>query len=382
MRHISTQVLLAAGCVSMFSGSVLGAVGDINSVVPQLRIFNDFGGSTLTVTDNDLTSFVIEETDFIPDGGADWANRHAAYLSSDDTNPYAFQNDESFDFSVDLTLEVGSTSTVKEVGIYMETYLGGQGQFIIKPDGEIAAFGQFPFVSSTADDGDGPEFDGRTYTAGDTVNLRIIYTPGDGSGGSTPATMEFLVDGVSSGPREFANSENGVISGSSVGVYAQYPPDIFAFPIDYAVMTAENWTVSGGGSGLVGDFNTDGVIDASDIDLLAAAIRTGSSDAAYDLDAQNGVDAADLTVLVEDVLGKAFGDANLDGNVDLLDLSLLASNFEAGAGWSGGNFNTDTTVDLLDLSILASNFGTTSAVPEPTSVALLGLAGLGFIRRR
>ncbi|MEQ9454715.1 MAG: PEP-CTERM sorting domain-containing protein [Phycisphaeraceae bacterium] len=135
-------------------------------------------------------------------------------------------------------------------------------------------------------------------------------------------------------------------------------------------------------SGLLGDFNGDTVVDAADVDLLTAAIRDGSSDTQFDLDGLNGVDAADLSEMIESVLETFFGDSNLDGEVDLIDLSALASSFGLTAGWADGNFNTDTVVDLIDLSLLASNFGSSASVPEPTTAALLGLAGLGLLRRR
>ncbi|QDU70741.1 hypothetical protein [Mucisphaera calidilacus] len=152
--------------------------------------------------------------------------------------------------------------------------------------------------------------------------------------------------------------------------------DDFDYVIDNLSVTAIP-----AGSGLTGDFNSDGVVDAADVDLLAEAIRTGSSDPQFDLDGQNGVDNGDLTEMVTVVLGTNFGDANLDLSVDLLDLSALASNFNAVAGWAGGNFNTDTVVDLLDLSALASNFET-AAAPEPAAAGLLAIGALALIRRR
>ncbi|WP_236254300.1 autotransporter-associated beta strand repeat-containing protein [Mucisphaera calidilacus] len=75
------------------------------------------------------------------------------------------------------------------------------------------------------------------------------------------------------------------------------------------------------------------------------------------------------------------GDANLDASVDLLDLSILASNFNQNADWSTADFNGDERADLLDLSILASNFGTSlNAIPEPALITLLLL--LPALRRR
>lgn len=78
------------------------------------------------------------------------------------------------------------------------------------------------------------------------------------------------------------------------------------------------------------------------------------------------------------------GDANGDGSVDLLDLSILATNFGQSGSFTNaeGDFNGDAVVDLLDLSILAQNFGMTATVPEPVSGALLAIGGLGILRRR
>ncbi|MEA1950793.1 MAG: hypothetical protein U9N87_05380 [Planctomycetota bacterium] len=69
------------------------------------------------------------------------------------------------------------------------------------------------------------------------------------------------------------------------------------------------------------------------------------------------------------------GDANDDGVVDVSDLGILATNYGTigGAGWANADFNGDGNVDVSDLGVLASNYDTTSAtsIPEPSVMVLL-----------
>ena len=85
------------------------------------------------------------------------------------------------------------------------------------------------------------------------------------------------------------------------------------------------------------------------------------------------------------------GDANLDGKVDINDLTIVLTRFgQSGVNWTTGDFNGDGRVDINDLTIVLTNYGMTSgagikAVPEPASVVLLGvgvIALLGFAKRR
>ncbi len=84
------------------------------------------------------------------------------------------------------------------------------------------------------------------------------------------------------------------------------------------------------------------------------------------------------------------GDANLDGTVTLSDFAILRSNFgKTGMQWDQGDFNYDGTVSLSDFAILRSNFGKTlgpaaaiSSAPEPATLGLLAMGGLGLLVRR
>ena len=52
------------------------------------------------------------------------------------------------------------------------------------------------------------------------------------------------------------------------------------------------------------------------------------------------------------------GDANVDGHVDLTDVSIVLNNFGSttSAKWSDGNFDGAATIDLTDLSFVLNNF--------------------------
>jgi probable HAF family extracellular repeat protein len=78
------------------------------------------------------------------------------------------------------------------------------------------------------------------------------------------------------------------------------------------------------------------------------------------------------------------GDVNLDGAVNMSDLSVVLTNFDkSGMTWTQGDLNGDGTVAMDDLTkvlaqfdntIAASAGPTAAAVPEPASLLLLGAA--------
>ena len=100
------------------------------------------------------------------------------------------------------------------------------------------------------------------------------------------------------------------------------------------------------------------------------------------------------------------GDANLDGKVDFNDFLVLQQNFgQANTRFDQGNFDYSGGTDFNDFLILQQNFGQSAdgeavaftntqvaaltafalanqGVPEPTSLAVIGIGAVGLLRRR
>ncbi len=118
-----------------------------------------------------------------------------------------------------------------------------------------------------------------------------------------------------------------------------------------------------------GDINLDGVVNATDIDVLFIGLQTiedssldplfqAHAASVYDLDGDGYADTDDLDYLIHDILNRNYGDANLDGQVNAADLSIISIHWQGFvASWALGVFNGDGYVDEADLAILNANWG-------------------------
>ena len=129
------------------------------------------------------------------------------------------------------------------------------------------------------------------------------------------------------------------------------------------------------GGSLPGDFNSDSLVNATDIDLLFDEVQATTHNDAFDLTGDGQVNSADTDYLVRDLLGSNYGDTDLDRDVDTSDLTKAIMNFTGAAGsgknWSDGDTDGDSDVDTSDLTKAIMNF-TGALAAAANSVVLVG----------
>ncbi len=145
----------------------------------------------------------------------------------------------------------------------------------------------------------------------------------------------------------------------------------------------DSGTPSQGGTPIVAMAGFDNIrlvpgVGCGEFDALVAAIVAGANDPAWDLNRDQLVNLADLTVLrtiggqLNLPSGNPYlpGDANLNGAVDGSDFGIWnSSKFTNSPGWCAGDFNANGAVDGSDFGVwnaykFASSDGV-AAVPEP-----------------
>ena len=215
----------------------------IDSFNATPRVFNDFTTSNLAVTDPGTNpgTYVFNESGFVNDGvGGNFANRHDVRASSDGgvTNR-TFSIGQGFTISTTLTLDVSSTATVKEAGFRIIGNPTGEALFIVKTNGEIAAFGGGAPFKSFAGAGSA-----NGYVEGTPILMGMTYTP---PGGSSKGFLEYFINrgqGLeTTGKLLYSNLEGGPVN-FQLGVYTQTPPDLNFAGGETIVTTFSNLSAS------------------------------------------------------------------------------------------------------------------------------------------
>ncbi|MBA3481620.1 MAG: hypothetical protein H0T51_07380 [Pirellulales bacterium] len=347
-RQLSKGFLTAAACCCVVTAYAQQPVNDINGLRVRTSAFVGDPGTVKTVTPAPVgtaitplpSSLIYHETNFTNTGVGFQANR-AEFLLSNDAGATGrffrntFGNQDAFDISFDLTLEAQAATPRKEAGIRIN-FNGFDGLFLVNTDaGEIVAFGgTLPFYSFNVTNG-------LSYTAGETINMRMVYTPPELDNANMvvePGTIEYIVDEgagpVSSMPIEFGGIEGGIIDGSTVGLHVQATGAIND-TTDFVRATWADFDFEGAAPVDDADFDSDGDVDGQDF-----------------LTWQRGLGIATGATMEQ-------GDANADGDVDGDDLAVWRAQFGGGAA-----------------------VPTISSIPEPTSVLLALTGALAFIRIR
>ena len=166
--------------------------------------------------------------------------------------------------------------------------------------------------------------------------------------------------------------------------------------------SAQSPVLSGGGCDIQGgqivfDYTGPGDDPALTIKSLLTASYDASGSHRFDVgqfksttaDATHGLGWIDNTTTHQVTVGYTlYGDANLDGAVNVQDLAVLAANYRKSVnGWASGDFNNDGVVDVEDLALLVANYRHSLAsddVPaydglDAAAMRALSLAGLTVV---
>ncbi|MFC1759454.1 hypothetical protein ACFL2H_11920 [Planctomycetota bacterium] len=122
-----------------------------------------------------------------------------------------------------------------------------------------------------------------------------------------------------------------------------------------------------------GDFDRNGQLDVTDIDLLTADIYKRINVPRFDLNSDQVLDLNDREIWVHDLRGTYFGDATLDGEfssrdlVRVFTLNEYEDTIRRNSTWETGDWNGDRDFTSSDL-ILAFQDGGYEQGPRPSLV--------------
>jgi autotransporter-associated beta strand protein len=253
------------------------------------------------------------------------------------------------------------------------------------------------------------------YQLGDAgVNANFQGNIIDGLSGATVRTVSIIKSGATSTQTlSGSNSYTGVTQVNAGTLVLSQPNSWALSALTTATPTATNGSIVNGGR-LIFDYTgnvanspattvknalTAGFAEATR--FSTGLIRTGNV-----VDNNHGLGWTDDGSTKVTVAYTYYGDADLNGSVNIADFNTLAAHFASSGTWQTGDFNYDGVVNLLDLNAVATNFGATpvlstlpssiplgallsnnspalgTLVPEPASLGMIALGATALLRRR
>jgi len=224
------------GAIVLIAGSAFaGDISQVNGFKAEMRIFNDFpltslsvgpvGGpyipapvpTSIPVPGNSLQ---INE-DFGPGAIGNFANKHVGFFSTDGgASRYRANASQSFSLDFDITINAPAGAPRKEAGVFIRNprtnnnpFYVDEGEVMVASDGEVALFGAaMPFFSFH-----------NVYTLGSTDHVSFrFFAPGTVH--PTLGAYQMVITDPVTGINDSASPINQALAQSEVGGTAQFTP--------------------------------------------------------------------------------------------------------------------------------------------------------------
>ena len=273
---------------------------------------------------------------------------HSRPLESDQVDLWGQDGVVEFSFSQPNRLELW-------------TARGGSLTWDFEPD-QVLSLDGWTLLSAT---GDGNQL--RLY-----VNAELVATAGSPIVGSY---------GASGSPFRVSGGE--VFDPRVASTFPGFVSELAVWDRALSAQRLEAHLQSAIGGNLPGDFNGDGQIGLTDVNMLIDAIVDGSADTLYDVNGSDAVDDDDLYHWVAIIKNTWIGDADLDGEFTSTDFVQVFQRGEyedalpGNSGWDDGDWNADANFTSDDFVAAFADGGyelgprAVPAVPEPASGWLL-----------